>query len=96
MYKWRLEVSQAVLHSWNSPLGIGGGNLFSPVRLMTIDATKRDLHKKVERLTREIVQCQNSMEAGRPCSGFPESHVDWLSRLQTDLAEAHAELSKLG
>ena len=72
------------------------GEFVSPVRLMTIDTTKLVLLKKVERLTKEIVQCQNSMEAGRPCSGFPESHVDWLSRLQTDLAEAQAELSNLG
>jgi hypothetical protein len=59
------------------------------------DNTKQDLHKTVERLTREIVQCQNAIEAGRPCYGTPNSHIEWLSKLQGELAEAEMQLTQL-
>jgi hypothetical protein len=64
-------------------------------RMVDANIMKQDLLNKVDRLTKDIVQCQNSMEAGRPCSGFHDSHMDWLSSLQSDLAEAEAQLSKL-
>ena len=62
---------------------------------MTIDTLKRDLLNKIERLTKEIVRCQSSMEAGRPCHGTPVDHAEWLGKLQAKLAETEAELAKL-
>jgi hypothetical protein len=60
------------------------------------DDTKQDLLKTVERLTREIVQCQNAIEAGRPCYVAPNDHIEWLSKLQEELAEAEGKLAQLG
>ena len=58
--------------------------------------TKQDLQKTVERLAREIVQCQNAIEVGRPCYGAPDDHIKWLSKLQGELAEAEMQLAQLG
>lgn len=62
---------------------------------MTLDSTGRELIKKIERLTKEIVRCQNSMEVDRPCHETPVDHAEWLGKLQAELAETEAELDKL-
>lgn len=64
-------------------------------RMVDANITKQDLRKTVERLTKEIVQCQNSMEAGRPCHGTPVDHAEWLGKLQADLTQAETELVTL-
>ena len=64
-------------------------------RMVDANITKQDLRKTVERLTKEIVQCQNSMEAGRPCHGTPVNHAEWLGKLQADLTQAETELVTL-
>ena len=63
--------------------------------MMGADSTKQDVLKEIRRLTREIVQCQNSMECGRPYHGTPAEHTNWLGKQQTELAEAEAQLAKL-
>jgi hypothetical protein len=63
--------------------------------MMRTDSAKQDLLKEINRLSREIVQCQNSMECGRPYHGTPAEQMSWLGKLQTELAEAEARLSQL-
>ena len=60
-----------------------------------MDNTKQDLLKTVERLTREIAQCQNTMDAGIPSYGAPDDQIKWLSKLQGQLAEAEMQLVDL-
>jgi len=60
-----------------------------------MDDAKQSLLKTIERLGREIVTCQNSMDAGRPCLGTSADHREWLHKLQTELFEAEAALAKL-
>ncbi len=57
-----------------------------------MDNTKQDLLKTVERLTREIAQCQNTMDAGIPSYGAPNDQIKWLSKLQEELAEVEGKL----
>lgn len=64
--------------------------------MAAMDSAKQDLLKEIQRLTREIVQCQNSMECGRPYHGTPAEHKNWLGKHQAELAEAEAQLAKLG
>jgi len=66
------------------------------VVMIGAENTKQDLLKKVERLSKEIMQCQNFMEAGRPCYGPPDTHTQWLSKLQAELAETETQLAELG
>lgn len=63
--------------------------------LWGMNDAKQDVLKTIERLGKEIVTCQNAMEAGRPCLGMPADHKVWLHKLQTELFEAEAELAKL-
>ena len=63
--------------------------------MMGMDSSKHDLLKEIDRLTREIVQCQNSMESGRPYHGTPAEHMSWLDNRQAELAEVEAQLAKL-
>jgi hypothetical protein len=60
-----------------------------------MDTAKQDLAQKIDRLTKEIVQCQNAMDAGIPCRSSL-GHVEWLGQLQSELSKAETELSKLG
>jgi hypothetical protein len=74
----------------------GSQNIFSArlVHPKGMDAAKQDLVRKVDRLTKEIVQCQNAMEADIPCRSS-SGHTEWLGQLQAELAEAETKLANL-
>jgi hypothetical protein len=59
------------------------------------DNARDDLQKEIGRLSREILRCQNSMEAGVPTYGAPDSCINWLGKLQTELADAEVKLAQL-